>query len=57
MSNTDPELVKLFERMRRLGFHKNITIITTKAKPMTQAEIDAANNHPCRGMDYIGLLK
>lgn len=55
---TEKEAIRdLFERMRKLSWNKNITIITAKAKPMTQAELDAANNNPSRGFDYIGLLK
>jgi hypothetical protein len=55
MSNRDPELRKLFDRMRTLGFHKNLVMVTAKAKPMTPAEIEAANQP--RFIDYIGIMK
>ena len=55
LRNADPEIRKLFEKMRTLSWGKGIAIITAKAAPMTQAEIAAANQPRC--IDYIGLLK
>lgn len=55
MKNADPEIRKLFEKMRTLSWNKGIAIITAKATPMTQAEIDAANQPRC--IDYIGMLR
>lgn len=55
MSKHDPELRKVFDRMRQLGFHKNVVMVTAKAKPMTPAEIEAANQPRC--IDYIGLMR
>jgi hypothetical protein len=55
MRKHDPEVRKLFEKMRTLSWGKDIICITAKATPMTQAEIAAANQPRC--IDYIGLLR
>ena len=57
MSKKDPAIQKLFERMREFTRNNKVVFITAKAPPMTQAEIDAANNHPNRYSDYIGMLR
>lgn len=57
MKATDPDIRKLFERMRTLSWNKGVQIITAKAPPMTPAEIHAANNNPNRYSDYLGMMR
>ena len=56
MSKNDPEIKQLFERMRKFTRNNKVVMITAKAPPMTQAEIDMANSIPYT-CDYIGMLR
>lgn len=56
MAKNDPEIKKLVERMRAFTRNNKVIILTAKAPPMTQAEIDMANSKPYT-CDYIGMLR